>query len=164
MTRSLKVAATSAITKGMGTPEDAANEVWEAVFGGLARLREQWPAQDWTYDRRLRCVSSSIPMSDEPAARAAIALALPVTYTADSLAAAPQGVRTLAEGCGGVRASQQLLWGGAPDGPGAFGLWWPWGDGTTVSLRIGLHNLDLPKVRYPRLRDLFGIPQAAGPG
>ncbi len=162
--RRLKLGARSAIKRRMGTPEDAANEVWEAVFGSLARLREKWPAQDWTYDRRLKCVSSSIPMSDEPAARAAIELALPGSYTATSLADAPEGVRTLAQGCGGVRASQQLLWGGPTDGPGAFGLWWPWGDGTTVSLRIGLHHLDLPKVRYPRLRDLFGIPQAAGPG
>jgi len=43
-------------------------------------------------------------------------------------------------------------------------LWWPWGDGTTVTLRIGLHGLDQPKVRYPRLRDVFGIPQAPNPG
>jgi hypothetical protein len=71
-------------------------------------------------------------------------------------------VRKLAEGCGGVRASQQLLWGGAPGASGAFGLWWPWADGKTVSLRIGLHDVDLPKERYPRLRDIFGIPQSPG--
>jgi hypothetical protein len=29
-------------------------------------------------------------------------------------------------------------------------------------LRVGLHGLDQPKVRYPRLRDVFGIPQAPG--
>jgi hypothetical protein len=45
-----------------------------------------------------------------------------------------------------------------------FGLWWPWGDGSTVSLRIGLHDVDLPKQRYPRLRDVFGIPQAPPAG
>ena len=71
-------------------------------------------------------------------------------------------MRTLAESCGGLRASQLMFWGGA-DGPGAFGLWWPWGDGTTVSLRIGLHDVDVPKQRYPRLRDVFGIPQAPVP-
>lgn len=147
----------------MGTPEEAANDVWEAVFGGLTRLRDQWPARDWTYDRRLKCVASSIPLSDEGAARAAIAGVLPATWSSATLATAPAGVQALAGTCGGLRAAQQLLWGGEADGPGAFGLWWPWGDGTTVTLRIGLHNLDLPKVRYPRLRDLFGIPQAPGP-
>jgi hypothetical protein len=32
-----------------------------------------------------------------------------------------------------------------------------------VSLRIGLHDIDLPKVRYPKLRDIFGVPQAPPP-
>ncbi|HVV15838.1 MAG TPA: hypothetical protein VHH90_01440 [Polyangia bacterium] len=148
----------------MGTPEEAANDVWEAVFGGLNRLREQWPAHDWTYDRRLRCVASSIPLSQGAAALAAVGVALPASWSPATLPEAHEDVRALAGTCGGLRASQQLLWGGPPNGPGAFGLWWPWGDGTTVTLRIGLHHLDLPKVRYPRLRDLFGIPQAAGPG
>ena len=31
------------------------------------------------------------------------------------------------------------------------------------TLRVGLHDVDLPKERYPKLRDLFGIPQAAAP-
>ena len=70
--------------------------------------------------------------------------------------------RALVEKCGGLRAAQQIFWGGGDDAAGPFGLWWPWGDGTTVSLRIGLHDVDVPKERYPRLRDVFGIPQAPG--
>ena len=143
----------------MSTPD----EMWEAVFATLARLRERWPSTDWTYDRRLRCVASSIPLASAEAARAAFTEALPTVWTADKLGGAPASVQALAETCGGLRASQQLLWGGDADGAGAFGLWWPWGDGTTVTLRIGLHGLDQPKVRYPRLRDVFGIAQAPGP-
>ena len=121
------------------------NEVWEQIFSSLAQLRDRWPATDWSYDRRLKCVASSIPLARESDARAAMADALP-------------------NSCGGLRASQLLFWGGSvqEDEPGAFGLWWPWGDGTTVSLRIGLHDVDIPKERYPRLRDVFGIPQLSG--
>jgi hypothetical protein len=144
----------------MATPD----EQWEAVFATLGRLRERWPSADWSYDRRLRCVSSSLPLTQADEMRAAYADALPTTWTADNLATAPEAVRALAETCGGLRAAQLLLWGGDADGPGPFGLWWPWGDGTTVTLRIGLHGLDQPKVRYPRLRDVFGIPQAPGAG
>lgn len=86
--------------------------------------------------------------------------ALPSSWSAQSVAEAPDEVRALVDRCGGLRASQLLFWGGAVGGAGAFGLWWPWGDGTTVSLRIGLHDVDAPKERYPRLRDVFGIPQA----
>ena len=139
------------------------DEAWGAVFGALERLRDAWPAQGWSYDRRLRCVVSSIPMTSAPAALAAIAQAIPGAWTAESLPSAPPGVRTTAEACGGLRESQQIFADGAAE-LGAFGLWWPWGDGTTVSLRIGLWGLDQPKVRYPRLRDVFGIPQAPAPG
>ena len=138
------------------------DEHWQELFQALERLKGKWPSQEWSYDRRLRCVASSIAMTLEPAARAAMAEVLSTSWTAQTLASAPEDVRKLAESCGGVRSSQLLFWGGAPGAPGAFGLWWPWGDGTTVSLRIGLHDLDQPKERYPRLRDIFGIPQAPG--
>lgn len=142
------------------------DEQWQVLFESLERLKAKWPAPDWSYDRRLRCVASSIPMSLEPAARAAMTEVLPRSWSAKTLAEAPEGVRKVAESCGGVRSAQLLFWGSEPGTPGAFGLWWPWGDGTTVSLRIGLHDLDQPKERYPKLRDIFGIPQAtaAAPG
>lgn len=148
---------------GSGLASESPNAAWEAVFAGLAGLRERWPAPRWEYDRRFKCVASSIPLTDEPAARAAIGNVFPSSFSVTTLTSAPEDVRALAATCGGLRAAQLLLWGGPTDGPGTFGLWWPWGDGTTVTLRIGLHHLDLPKVRYPKLRDLFGIPQATGP-
>jgi hypothetical protein len=138
------------------------SEAWDPVFAGLERLRAAWPARDWMYDRRLKCVASSIPLVREADARAAMADVLPVSFSVDTLATASAGQRDLVEKCGGLRASQLLFWGGGDDAPGVFGLWWPWGDGTTVSLRIGLHDVDVPKERYPRLRDVFGIPQAPG--
>jgi hypothetical protein len=143
----------------MASPE----QEWGELFQALERLKGKWPAPDWTYDRRLKCVASSIPMNLETGARAAMAEVLPTSYGAQTLASAPEGVRKVAEGCGGVRSSQLLFWGGGEAAAGAFGLWWPWGDGTTVSLRIGLHDVDLPKERYPKLRDIFGIPQAPAP-
>src|SRR5262249_6338864 len=115
-------------------------------------------------DRRLRCVASSIPLAGADAARAIYAEALPATWTAETLAGDPASVQALAETCGGLRAAQQLLWGGDADRPGAVRPWWAGGVGTDVTLRIGLHGLDQPKVRYPRLRDVFGIPQAPNPG
>ena len=136
------------------------NEAWDAIFAALERLRAQWPAPDWNYDRRLKCVASSIPLAREADARAAMAEVLPRSFSVDTVGGASESVRALVEKCGGLRAAQLLFWGGGDDAPGVFGLWRPWGDGTTVSLRIGLHDVDIPKERYPRLRDVFGIPQA----
>jgi hypothetical protein len=140
-------------------------EDWDALFKALAELRDRWPGspQEWTYDRRLKCVTSSIPLTREADARAVMTGVLPTVWSVETLPGAPEDARSLIEKCGGLRAAQLLFWGGG-SGPGAFGLWWPWGDGTSVSLRVGLHHVDLPKERYPRLRDVFGIPQSPTPG
>jgi hypothetical protein len=136
-----------------------ADEAWDQLFSKLERLRAAWPDRVWSYDRRFKCVVSSVSTAHDAAVRAAIAELLTSSFTAESLAAAPEAVRALANQCGGLRPSQLLLWGGTAGAPGVFGLWWPWGDGSTLSLRIGLHDVDAPKQRYPRLRDIFGIPQ-----
>jgi hypothetical protein len=133
---------------------------WESLFAGLEKLRTAWPSAEWGYDRRFKCVMSTITIDQQAEARAASAGILPLSFGADTLAGAPPGARALAEQYGGVRSGQLLFWGGESGAPGAFGLWWPWGDGKSISLRIGLHDVDTPKVRYPQLRELFGIPQA----
>src|SRR5262245_65370381 len=100
------------------------SEVWDAIFGALERLRGQWPSPDWTYDRRLKCVASSIPLTREAEARAAMVEVLPRSFSVESLPQAAEGVRALVEKCGGLRASQLVFWGGgSDDAPGAFGLW-----------------------------------------
>jgi hypothetical protein len=140
--------------------------LWESVFEQLVALKGAWPSTDWGYDRRFKCVMSTITLAQQVAARAAMATVLPQSFTAESLPTGPPSVRALAAEYGGVRSGQMLLWGASATGPGAFGLWWPWGDGKSVSLRVGLHDVDAPKQRYPRLRDIFGIPQSpqASPG
>jgi len=137
----------------MANPDDP----WEDLFTKLTKLRAGWPSPTWSYDRRFQCVSTTIPLSTEAAVQPAIGEALPTSWTAASLPAAPDDVRAMVEACGGLRAEQKIYWGGPENAPGAFGLWWPWGDGAQVSLRIGLCHVDLPKERYPRLRAIFGI-------
>jgi len=140
-----------------------AEDAWEELVRALRRLQERWPSPDWVYDHRLSCVTSSFPLSAESAARTIIAEITPTSWSASTLAEAPPDVRALAERCGGLRASQVLFWGGRPGALGAFGLWWPWADGKTISLRIGLHDVDTPEQRYPGLRGIFGIPEPAAP-
>lgn len=137
----------------------ATDGAWDDLFRRLDDLRSRWPSPEWTYDGRLQCATSSIPMTAEAAARALIAAVTPATWTAATLAEAPAEAQALATRCGGLRAAQLLFWGGEPGSPGAFGLWWPWGDGATVSLRLGLHHAEPPAAHLRRLRSTFGIPE-----
>jgi len=123
----------------MGSLEDA----WEVLFERLAALLTSWPARTWTYDRRLKCVTCALTKADEAKDMAAVAAVLPASWTASTLDDAPAEVREAVGACGGLRAGQSVSWGvgvtpDGTEGPAAFGLWWPWGDEITISLRIGL--------------------------
>lgn len=138
-----------------------APEGWTEVFAALEKLRARWPVREWSYDHRLKCVASVIEAAQAADARAAAAEVLATEWNAGNLSQAPDGVRAVAERSGGLRGGQLLLWGGVAGQPGAFGLWWPWGDGSSTSLRIGLHDIDSPKERLPKMREIFGIGQGA---
>jgi hypothetical protein len=66
-------------------------------------------------------------------------------------------VQELAERCGGLRAGQSLFSGLGVGRVFAFGLWWPWGDGVSVSLRVGLSGIDDNHDMMNRFRDVFGV-------
>ena len=70
---------------------------------------------------------------------------------------APTFLRELAQHTGGLRSGQSLF-ASAPIGRShAYGLWWPWGDGMTTSLRIGLGGADASQEALQGLRDAFGV-------
>jgi hypothetical protein len=130
---------------------------WSGILRALKEMRASWPTRGWSWDGRLQCVSSSFSTELEPKARAASATALPSEFTSTTLSRASAPFRELAERTGGLRPGQMLLV-SAPVGQAfAYGLWWPWGDGMTTSLRIGLGGLNASHEALQGLRDAFGV-------
>jgi hypothetical protein len=133
------------------------HDAWGEVFEGLKKLRAGWPMRGWSWDTRLSCVTSSFGVQFEAEARAAAAQGLPAEWTASSLLRAPPRLRELADKYGDVRSGQLLFTGGSLDGNFAFGLWWPWGNGATISLRVGLADVHVNRDPSPRFREMFGV-------
>ena len=133
-------------------------EAWQPLLDGLDRLREAWPGSSWSWDPRFKCVTSSFGKEIADRARAAMAGALDSEWSTDSINQAPDEIRTLAARFGGVRPGQLLYTGELVGGRmHLFALWWPWGDGATVSLRVGVANCDRPTELFPQIRALFNI-------
>ena len=103
------------------------------------------------------CVTSSFTTEQEPQARTAVKLALQNEWTSTSIVRAPQQLRDVVERCGGVRQGQLVLSTGPINGLTVFGLWWPWGDAETTSLRVGLADVDPNKEPYAKFRDVYGV-------
>ncbi|HWL85108.1 MAG TPA: hypothetical protein VNO21_04865 [Polyangiaceae bacterium] len=134
----------------------AARDLWQPMLEGFVRLRSKWPRRGWSWDNRLNCVTSSINADLEAEARLVALEGLPSEWTHASIASAPPRVRDLADRSGGLRAGQLLYSAGPVAGVLAYGLWWPWGDGVTISLRIGL-DIGVLDEPYARFREIFGV-------
>jgi hypothetical protein len=132
-------------------------EPWQPILDTLEKLREAWPARDWSWDHRFKCVTSSMPADAAPAMRALLDPVVPAEWTPTSFGTAPEDVRALEERCGDLRPGQLLFTGTPINGMMLFAMWWPWGDGSKVSVRLGIANSDRPKDLYPLVRTLFGI-------
>ena len=129
---------------------------WSVLLAPMKELRAGWPSRGWSWDSRLSCVSSSFIAELEPNALAA-AKALSTEWTSSSIQKAPAHLRELAERTGGLRSGQRLMTGPPVGVSFVYGLWWPWGDGMTTSMRIGLGGPDATAEALQRLRDAFSV-------
>ncbi len=111
----------------------------------------------WSWDSRLATIASSFAVHHAVNARAAADRALITVWAADTIRSAPARVRAIAEQYDGVRKEQLLLTGGNVDSLLAFGLWWPWEMSATISLRVGLADVDESRSQHARFRAIFGV-------
>jgi hypothetical protein len=120
-------------------------------------LRAAWPSRGWSWDKRLSCVTSSFADELDPSARAVASVAFPSEWLPNTLSKAPPAVRDLVERAGGIRAGQRVLSSAVIGSSFLYCLWWPWGDGMTTSVRIGLGSANPSQDALQRLRDSFGV-------
>jgi hypothetical protein len=132
---------------------------WEPIFASMAQLKREWPARGWSWDARLVCVTSSFSGEFVEPAKAALQKAFAMEYTAKTIASSHPYLQEVAERAGGLRANQFAY--AATVAPAShllcFGLWWPWNDQETMSVRIGFAKLEANDEPYPRFRDIFGV-------
>jgi hypothetical protein len=120
----------------------------QALSALLPRVGADWPGGKWEWDGRLECALSAIAKADEARARAVLTTLLPTVWTADTLGKAPPLIKQICARTGGLLPRQLAFSAPLPDGVFAYGLWWPWGSGENVSVRIGAsHESVVPGVR-----------------
>jgi hypothetical protein len=127
---------------------------FEPLFAQLADFRAKWPKRGWSWDTRFNCVASAFSVDLVEEANTALAVAFPHRWSHRTIASAPPLVQQIAERTGGVRADQWIFATNPNAGALLYALWWPWGDDTTITLRIGLPSTN-PSLE-DRLREVFG--------
>lgn len=132
-------------------------EPWQALLERLTLLRDSWPNPPWSWDGRFNTIAASFPKDMEPAVRTSAMHAFPRGWTTKSLESAPPEMQAIAKRTGGLRAGQRLLAGDELFARELFGLWWPWGGGDTITLRIGIADGDPANEPLTAIRTLFGV-------
>lgn len=114
----------------------------------LTGLRGGWSAGKWEWDGRLSSALSTIGRASEAEATSALTAAMPQVWTGKTLAQAPPLLQQICGRTGGLMAGQQAFSAALPDEVILYALWWPWGGGANISVRIGCsHESVLPAVR-----------------
>jgi hypothetical protein len=112
----------------------------QALFDALRRFRASWPRRGWSYDIRVQCVASTFDAELTNNELTLVRTLLPHVWTHLTLARAGDPFVEIAKRTGGLR-SNQMIFGADPMGKLVlYGLWWPWENGNTISLRIGLEG------------------------
>lgn len=132
---------------------------WDPIFASLAEFKKLWPARGWSWDSRLICITSSIVGELVEPARAALKTGFKAEYTSKTITTAHPYMQEAVEKTGGLRSNQFAF--AATEQPVGhmfiFGLWWPWNDQETISLRVGISRLEPNDDPYGRFRDLFNV-------
>jgi len=110
----------------------------QAFLQNVAAIRKTWPARGWSWDNRINTIASTFRSDNAPQAKSAIAPLLPFEYNSVSINTASAAVRELSKLHGGIRSGQILYIAPLAGGAHGFGLWWPWEEGSTISMRIGV--------------------------
>jgi hypothetical protein len=91
----------------------------------------------WKWDRRFETVLAEFVIDKKNDIRAMLERHLSMTWDSSNVADAPESVRTVDSHFGGLWPGQ-LLFSSDPNGDALiFCTWWPWGDGKSISIRIG---------------------------
>lgn len=126
----------------------------DKMFQKLEQFRQVWIKQGWSWDYRVNCVASSFHVDLTKEAETALGHIFNEIYDHRSLSRSPEYIQEVAEVVGGIRADQRIYTLRTGGRLSPFGLWWPWGDETTISLRIGLAGYSSEKD-FERLQREF---------
>ncbi len=91
----------------------------------------------WKWDGRFEVVLAEFAVGNQEAVHNALESSLGKSWDSDSIGNAPEGVTGVSNSLGGLMRGQRLFTSDPDAQPFVFCAWWPWGDGNTISIRIG---------------------------
>jgi hypothetical protein len=109
----------------------------------------------WKWDRRFETVLAEFGVETKDNVRATLERFLGNLWDSSNVGNAPSGVRAIDNRLGGLWPGQLLFTTDTQQDNLVFCCWWPWGDGKSISIRVGLCNEKLTDSEWAELVTTF---------
>jgi len=129
-------------------------EVLSAIEAAAACLKGA--SLRWEWDGRFAAALAVVKVPADAPVLALVSQAFAGSWDSQTILQAPDRARLLESCWGGLQRGQRLFSLDLGDEPLLFAAWWPWGSGTTFSLRVGCAASD-PAEGEALLRRLFSL-------
>ncbi len=109
----------------------------------------------WKWDSRFVAALAEFRTDKTDSVRAMLEPSLSLLWDSSTVRKAPDSVRKIAKDLGGLRSGQLLFVSDPNQDVCLFGAWWPWGNGTTISIRVAPYGKRLSAAEQAELNGLF---------
>jgi hypothetical protein len=99
---------------------------------------------DWKWDGRFKVALGEFPVGSKEQVRAILDRSFVHVWDSSNIKAAPDVVQQVKALLGGLMPGQLLFVSNDAATPYMFCAWWPWGNGTTISIRMAPFGARLP--------------------
>ena len=122
------------------------NDTLEGVISGLSGCLT------WEWDDRFDCVLAAFDIADKDRVTAVINTHFGHAWDSASIGDAPASVSGAIGNFGGLGPGQLLFTSDPAKAAVLLGLWWPWDNGATISVRLVPYGLDSSEDEIKEVR------------
>lgn len=109
----------------------------------------------WDYDDRFMSALIVFPAAEKDSFMSALKKTFRDEWDHKSIKKAPKPVKKIVKSMAGISSGQMLFTGDEKDTAVFYAMWWPWGDGTKISLRIGIYHEEKDKINPDEIKKSF---------
>ncbi len=109
----------------------------------------------WSWDERFETVIAQFDIKDKDLVHDNIKSYMGSTWNNENAQTAPELIHLIIDYFGGMQKGQQLLTSDPTGDDIILCAWWPWGNGQTISIRIGIFAQSLSDSENEELSSLL---------
>lgn len=107
---------------------------------------------NWLWDDHFQAALVVIDIEASDTMRSLLKQSLPLHWSPENIVSAPRPVQEIVERLGGIQSGQEFFANDTGNTAILYAAWWPWGNGTSISVRVSAASTTLTQAEESQLR------------